>query len=219
MGARALLLDYGGVMTSPVTASFSSFCTSEGIGFAAFKSVMSGAARTPGSPFALIETGAITQEQFDDAVAKLLSEACGRTIAARGLKQRLFAEVRPDEAMWRAVRDARAAGTRTALLSNSWGGRDYPIDELRTIFDAIVISGEVGMRKPDADIYRFTAAKVGVPADACIFVDDFNVNVEGAEAVGMTGILHADARRTIEQLHTMLSFPLQPPADAREHRR
>src|SRR5260221_8936401 len=108
MSARALLCDYGGVMTSPITASFTAFCATEGIEAEAFKNVMQGAARVAGSPFALVETGAITEEQFDEAVAKLLSDACGKAIVAAGLKRRMFAEVKPDEAMWRAVRAARA---------------------------------------------------------------------------------------------------------------
>jgi epoxide hydrolase-like predicted phosphatase len=148
-------------------------------------------------------------------VAKLLSNACGRTVISKGLKQRMFAEVKPDEAMWGAVGAARAAGVRTGLLSNSWGGRDYPVEQLKTIFDSIVISGKVGMRKPDPDIYVWAAKQAEVPADACVFVDDFSVNVEGAEAVGMTGILHRDARKTIEQLERLFGLALQPPADAR----
>ncbi|MGZ4103833.1 MAG: HAD family hydrolase [Actinomycetota bacterium] len=196
-------------MTSPVFDSFAAFCTYEQIDPEVFKRVMAVTGRTPDSPFALVEKGAITEDEFDVAVAKLLGDACGHAIAAQGLKQRMFAKVVPDEAMWDAVRAARAAGIRTALLSNSWGGRDYPLEQLREIFDEIVISGLVGMRKPDADIYRFTASKVEVPTDACVFVDDFSVNVEGAEAVGMEGILHRDTTATIERLEQMLSISLQ----------
>jgi putative hydrolase of the HAD superfamily len=208
MSARALLCDYGGVMTTPITASFAAFCTTEGIEAEAFKNVMQGAARVSGSPFALVETGAITEEQFDEAVATLLSDACGKAIVPAGLKRRMFAEVKPDEAMWAAVGAARAAGVRTGLLSNSWGGRDYPLEELRSIFDSLVISGEVGLRKPDPDIYLFAAKQAGVPADACVFIDDFSVNVEGAEAVGMTGILHRDAPATIERLEGLFGLSL-----------
>src|SRR5438445_7051537 len=142
-------------MTSPITASFNAFCSTEGIDAEAFRNVMQGAARVAGSPFALVETGAITEEQFDKKVAKLLSDACGTVIAPAGLKRRMFAAVKPDEAMWAAVEAARAAGIRTGLLSNSWGGRDYPLAELKEIFDSVVISGEVGLRKPDPDIYLF----------------------------------------------------------------
>jgi putative hydrolase of the HAD superfamily len=217
--ARGLLCDYGGVMTTPIFESFNAFCETEGISIESFKRVMAGAARVEGSPFALVETGAMSEEQFDEAVASLLSDECDRRIAAPRLKQRMFALVKPDEAMWGAVGAARAAGVRTGLLSNSWGGRDYPLDELRSIFSSIVISGETGMRKPDPGIYLFAAKQAGIPPDACVFIDDFSVNVAGAEAVGMTGILHKDARTTIARLEDLLGLSLQPPADARSTRR
>jgi putative hydrolase of the HAD superfamily len=212
-----LLCDYGGVMTTPIFASFDAFCDTEGITLDAFRSVMQGAARTEGSPFAMVETGAITEEQFDEAVAKLLSDSCGKTIASAGLKQRMFALVKPDEAMWNAVGASRAAGVRTGLLSNSWGGRDYPIDELKEIFDDVLISGQVGLRKPDPEIYLLAADKIGARAEDCVFVDDFNVNVEGAQAVGMAGLLHKDARTTIAALEEL--FGLDLGADARTAQR
>jgi len=206
---KGLLLDYGGVMTSPIGDSFTAFCTAEHIEPDQFRSVMSGAARTADSPFAQVERGAITEEQFDSAVAGLLSKACGREIASAGLKRRMFAGVVPDVAMHEAVRRARAAGIHTVLVSNSWGGRDYPLDELRTIFDALVISGEVGMRKPDADIYLFAADKAGVAPQECVFVDDFQVNVDGAAAVGMTGLLQRDTQATLQRLEELLELPLR----------
>jgi len=206
-------------MTSPIGASFDAFCDTEGITVDQFRSVMAAAARTEGSPFAQVETGAITEDQFDEAVAKLLSDACGKTVDAPGLKQRMFAIVVPDEAMWGAVRTARAAGIKTSLLSNSWGGRDYPLEQLREIFDEIVISGEVRLRKPEPEIYRYTADLVGVPPDGCVFVDDFSVNVEGAEAVGMTGILHRDPSDTIARLGDLFGLDLESPADARARER
>jgi epoxide hydrolase-like predicted phosphatase len=180
---------------------------------------MSAAARTEESPFAQVETGAITEEQFDEAVAKLLSDACGKTIDGPGLKRRMFAMVVPDEAMWNAVRAARVAGIKTALLSNSWGGRDYPLEQLEEIFDKIVISGQVRLRKPEPEIYRYTAKQVAVPPDGCVFIDDFSVNVEGAEAVGMTGLLHRDASETIARLEELFDLDLRSPADARSTQR
>ena len=204
-------------MTSPIFSSFNAFCEMEGITLDAFRSVMQGAARKEGSPFAMVETGAITEEQFDDAVATLLSDACGKTIAAAGLKQRMFALVKPDEAMWSAVGAARAGGVRTGLLSNSWGGRDYPIEGLKEIFDDILISGDVGLRKPDPEIYLLAADRIGARTEDCVFVDDFNVNVDGAKAVGMMSIVHSDARTTIETLQEL--FGLQLGADAHSGRR
>ena len=206
-------------MTSPIFASFTAFCETEGITPEAFRAVMSGAARKEGSPFAKVETGEITEEQFDEAVASLLSDACGKAIAPLGLKQRMFALVKPDDAMWNAVGAARGAGVRTGLLSNSWGGRDYPLDELRQIFDTLVISGEVGMRKPQPEIYLLAAERAGARPEDCVFVDDFSVNVEGAEAVGMKGIVHEDARTTIATLEEVLGLELGSAADAGSARR
>ena len=201
-------------MTSPIGASFDAFCDTEGITVDQFRSVMSAAARSDGSPFAKVETGEISEEEFDIEVARLLSGACGRTIEGTGLKRRMFAMVVPDEAMWNAVRLARAAGIKTSLLSNSWGGRDYPLEQLRGIFDEIVISGEVGLRKPEPEIYRYTAARLDVQPNECVFVDDFSVNVEGADAVGMTGVLHRDPRNTIARLGEMFDLDLGSRADA-----
>ena len=205
---RGLLVDYGGVLTSSVLESFAAFCETEGIEIDVFREVVLGAARTPDSPFARIETGEIEQHEFDAIVAALLSDACGRTIASEGLKQRLFAAVRADEAMRTAVRAARTAGVRTGLLSNSWGGRDYPWEELDGLFDAVVVSGDVGMRKPNADIFLHAAKAIGLEPDDCVFVDDFRVNVEGAESAGMTGVLHRDAGETIARLEELLGMPL-----------
>jgi epoxide hydrolase-like predicted phosphatase len=206
---RALLLDYGGVMTSPITDSFKAFCTEEDISLEDFGTVVAAVGRTEDSPFAKVERGDITEDEFDSALAALLTDRCGRAVVAKGLKQRMFALVQPDPVMHEAVRAARAAGVPTALVSNSWGGRDYPMDELHELFDAIVISGHVGMRKPNADIYLYAAKEVGVAPEECIFVDDFSLNVEGAEAVGMTGVLFRDRENVVEQLERLLGVSLR----------
>lgn len=206
--SRGLLVDFGGVLTTSVTESFAAFCADEGIEVEVFKRVVLGAARTGDSPFLLVETGAITQEEFDEQIAALLSAACGKPIAARGLKQRLFARAVPDDRMIAAVRNARKQEVRTALVSNSWGGRDYPQDVLDELFDAVVISGLVGLRKPDPEIYLRAADEIGVEPPDCIFVDDFQVNIEGAQAVGMAAVRHRTPDETIPLLEEFLGVPL-----------
>lgn len=208
VGVRGLLLDYGGVLTSSVVESFAAFCVAEGIDPETFRRIVLETARVPDSVFHQVEIGKIPQEDFDVRLAAVLSEASGKPITAAGLKQRLFAASVPDERMRAAVARARAKGVRTALVSNSWGGNDYPRDSFDELFDAVVISGEVGVRKPDAAIYLMAASKIGVEPGACVFVDDFRVNCEGAEAVGMASILHRDTDRTIEQLRAMLGVDL-----------
>jgi len=209
MKTRALLLDYGGVLTSPITDSFKAFCADEDISLEDFGEVVSAVGRTTDSPFAQVERGDITEDQFDVALATLLTDRCGRPIVSKGLKQRMFARVLPDAEMHEAVRVARAAGVKTALVSNSWGGRDYPMDELHQIFDAVVISGHVGMRKPDPEIYLYAAKLLDVAPADCVFVDDFSLNVEGAEAVGMTGVLFRNREEVIGELERLLGISLR----------
>lgn len=206
---HALLVDFGGVLTTSVLGSFATFCGTEGIRLEDFtRALVSSGARSD-SPFARVETGAISLEAFEIDVAALLSDACGKPIAAAGLKRRMMAALVPDDAMRDAVRRARAAGVRTALVSNSWGGHDYPREEFSELFDALLISGEIGMRKPDAEIYRFAADALSVPVDSCIFIDDFRRNIDGAEAVGMTGLLHRSASETIPNLERLTGIALR----------
>jgi len=101
------------------------------------------------------------------------------------------------------VRRARESGVRTALVSNSWGTDAYPRDDFDVLFDAVVISGDVGMRKPEPQIYRYAAAQVGVAPEQCVFVDDLAVNVRGAAAVGMCGVHHTDVATTVAELEAL----------------
>jgi epoxide hydrolase-like predicted phosphatase len=108
-----------------------------------------------------------------------------------------------------AVRSARAAGVKTGLISNSWGeGLAYDQDLLDELFDAVVISGDVGMHKPEPEIFHLGAEKIGVEPDDCVFVDDLKENIAGAEAVGMTGVLHRGSDQTVPELERLLGVAL-----------
>jgi epoxide hydrolase-like predicted phosphatase len=207
-----LLLDFGGVLTTSVRDSFAAFAQDEGIEPSELWRVMKGVGRTRDDPFTLVETGRIQLEEFDRRLSALLSEQLGVQISAEGLKVRLFARVGPDDAMISAVRAARARGVPTGLVSNSWGGNygegGYDRSMFDELFDQVVISGEVGLRKPQPEIYLLAAERLGAnPAD-CAFADDFRVNAEGASAVGMLGIHHVSAAETIPRLEAFLGVPL-----------
>jgi HAD superfamily hydrolase (TIGR01509 family) len=102
---------------------------------------------------------------------------------------------------------ARHQGLRTALLSNSWGN-EYPRHGWDDMFDAVVISGEVGMRKPEERIYRFAADQVRAQPSECVFVDDLRPNVEAAVLTGMVGVHHRDYRTTALELEAVFEVPL-----------
>jgi putative hydrolase of the HAD superfamily len=109
--------------------------------------------------------------------------------------------------MYDLIRELRGRGLKTALLSNSWGMAGYPREDFPALFDAVVISGEVGMRKPEPRIFRHTVGLLGVEPGECVFVDDIAANIAAAEALGMTGIHHNAPAVTAERLAQL--FPVR----------
>lgn len=197
---RGLLVDYGGVLTTSIHDSFTAFCVSEGLDPAAFRAALAQAFADASSPAARIEVGAIDAASFDRELARFLSKGCGTNVDGTGLVARLFAQVRRDPVMVEAVRRIRETGVTTVLLSNSWGGAAYEHEVLDMLFDHRVVSGEVGLRKPDAAIYEHALSLAHLEASACVFIDDLPLNCTGAEAVGIAAIHHVDPRTTIPAL-------------------
>ncbi|HLH65781.1 MAG TPA: HAD family phosphatase [Solirubrobacteraceae bacterium] len=197
-----LLLDWGGVLTTSVLDALRSFCAREGLEEDA---VTRRFRDDPHSRQLLValETGALAESEFELRFAEVLG------VAPAGLIERMFADSRPDEEMLAAVASARAAGVRTGLVSNSWGAGRYDREMLARLFDGVVISGEVGVRKPQPRIYELAAAAVGLGPQDCVFVDDLRVNVEGARALGMAAVHHRSATETIATLEALLGRALR----------
>lgn len=190
----AVVFDYGGVLTTPLSASTEPWLVADKIDPAVFASVMRrwlGREAEPGNPIHLLETGELPVAEFERRFAAELNSP----VPAEGLLGRLFAGMRMEQDMTDLLRALRKAGLRTALLSNSWGN-SYPYDLIDELFDVAVISEQVGLRKPDPRIYRHLLDLLDLPADRCVFVDDFVGNVLGAEAVGMRAIRHVDPATT-----------------------
>jgi putative hydrolase of the HAD superfamily len=200
---RGLLVDYGGVLTTNVFDSFRDFCVAEGLEPDAIMRLL----REDPRAIVLVrglETGELTEDGFGEQFGDLLG------IDERaGMVERMFGGLRPDEEMLSAVRRARAAGIRTGLISNSMGAGRYDRSAFADLFDGVVISGEVGMHKPQPEIFLLGAERAGVEAADCVFVDDLRQNCEGAEAVGMTAVLHRGAEQTLPELERLLGVELR----------
>jgi epoxide hydrolase-like predicted phosphatase len=113
-----------------------------------------------------------------------------------------------DDEMVAAVLAARRAGVRTGLISNSWGAGRYDRAQLKQLFDAVVISAEEGLRKPNPEIYELGASRVGLPAADCVFVDDLPGNLKPARELGMATVHHRRATESIEALERLLGVTL-----------
>jgi len=197
---KALLVDFGGVLTTDIWSSFSAFCVERGLDPDAAKKLFRE------NPEALeelrrLERGEADPQEFERRFANLLGTE------PDGLVEGLFSGLGPADEMLTAVRRAREGGAPTGLVSNSWV-MDHYTDDLRELFDAVVISGEVGMHKPEPDIFELAARRVNRDPSDCVFVDDLRENCAGAEALGMTAILHRDPAATIARLEDLLGLKL-----------
>jgi putative hydrolase of the HAD superfamily len=198
-----LLLDWGGVMTTNLMTSFRAFCSAEGLD----PNALAGAFRSNPEARELLfafEEGRTEETEFEMRLAQLLGVA-----AAEGLIDRLFAGSLLEGEMVEAVRAARRRGVRTGLISNSWGTTRYPHELLAELFEGVVLSGDVGMRKPAPRIYELGAEAIGLAPERCVFVDDLPFNLPPAQELGMATVHHTSPTETIPQLEELLGLALR----------
>jgi putative hydrolase of the HAD superfamily len=202
---RGLLLDFGGVLTTSVLDAIRRFCAESGLE----PSTLLDAFRTDPVARQLlvdIERGAIIQEEFEVGVGRLLG------VDHHRLVERMLASCEPEPVVLEAAERARAAGVRTGVLSNSLGLHPYnPYADwgLAERFDVVVISEETGTRKPEPAIYRLAVERLGLPFQACVFVDDLAQNLEPARALGMTTVRKTSTARLLDELEGLLGIPLR----------
>jgi putative hydrolase of the HAD superfamily len=198
----ALIVDWGGVMTTNVFGSFSAFCETEGLDPAVLAKLFRG---DPAARELLIgfEEGRVEEVIFEAKLGGVLGLA-----SPEGLIDRLFAGTTLEQSMVAAVRAARAAGIATGLISNSWGTTRYPRELLEELFDGVVISGEVGIRKPTPRIYELGAQAIVRGPAQCVFVDDLPFNLPPAVELGMATVHHTAPDTTIAELERVLGTPL-----------
>jgi putative hydrolase of the HAD superfamily len=198
----ALVVDFGGVLTTSIWPAFAAFCEGEGLAPDTVRELFRGDSEA----IALLrglETGGLADADFERRFGELLGVA-----DHEGLITRMFAGLEPEPTMLAAVAAARAAGVRTGLISNSWGLGIYDRLDSTELFDVAVISGEVGLHKPQPEIYLLACERLGVEPAAAVFVDDLRENCAGAEAVGMTSVLHRDPADTVAALERILDVEL-----------
>jgi epoxide hydrolase-like predicted phosphatase len=198
-----LLIDFGGVLTTNVFESFAAFCRAEGL---EPDTVRDRFRHDPAARdlLGMLEEGRISNADFEARFAPMLGVERNE-----GLIDRLFAGMQPDEAMFDAVGAARRTGVRTGLVSNSWGDHAYDRTRFDELFDVVVISGELGVRKPAPEIYALAVERLGVPPERVVFVDDLPGNLKPAAAAGMATVLHRDAETTVPRLEALLGVSLR----------
>ena len=222
---RGVITDWGGVLTTPLLAAVRAWVEAEDIDWDSYRAVMrewvyheAYGADGVKNPVHALERGECPAAEFERILAARLIRTDGGTVAAEGLLRRMFAASMPVPAMYGIIRALRSAGFSTALLSNSWGSEGYPRADFPGLFHTVVISGEVGLRKPEKEIFLLAAQTLGLAPEECVFIDDISENVAAAVACGMTGVLHSDPASTAAALEDLLGVPLGATAPGRPMR-
>jgi epoxide hydrolase-like predicted phosphatase len=206
---RAVITDWGGVLTQPIRDTVRDWIDADQIDWDTYVAVvgpwLAEAYEPPETaktvnPVHALERGECEVADFERMLAARLVTTTGTPVIADGLLTRMLGASRPVPAMYQMLRDMRGKGVRTALLSNSWGNGGYPREDFPGLFDAVVISGEVGMRKPEQRIFLHTAELLGIDPRECVFIDDLKPNVAAAEDCGMTGVHHCGPAETVARL-------------------
>lgn len=198
---QGLLLDFMGVLTSDLFEAYRTFCLEENLPEDALIDLLT---KNPEGHRLLmdVERGTIGQTDFEQAIGSKLG------IDGGGLVERVWDHLQPEPLLLEFVRRARGVGIKAGLLSNSLGTNPYNpcvVWGLADEFDTLVISGEVGLRKPEPEIFRLAVTKIGVPAEVCVFVDDMEHNLKPAREAGLTVVHHTEAGKTVAELERLFA--------------
>jgi putative hydrolase of the HAD superfamily len=203
---RALITDFGGVLTSPLHEGFLAYQEESGVSLEQLGRAMARATEEHGDhPLFQLERGEITEAEFRGRIEPHLEDGFDLT----RLRTVYFERMEPNQTMIELVRELRGGGVRTALLTNNvreweplWRSKLPEIDEL---FEVVVDSAFVGVRKPDPAIYELTLERLGVGADECVFVDDLEPNCETARALGMLAVRFEHPAQAVPDIRSALA--------------
>jgi putative hydrolase of the HAD superfamily len=205
---KAIVSDFGGVLTTPLIQSFMAFQDQTGISTEVLGKGMQAATEANGdNPLFEMERGEISEVAFLEQLTDHLEPLLGHRPEMHRFKEIYFEALEPNPLMIELMRELKAEGYRMAMLTNNvreweplWRSM-LPVDE---IFETVVDSGFVGCRKPESEIYRLTLERIAEPAERCLFVDDVLVNVEGARKAGLHAVHFQDNEQAIPEIRAAL---------------
>ena len=189
---KAIVSDFGGVLTTPLFHAFARVQEDSGLEVAALGKAMARIQEEDAAhPLYELEKGNITEPAFLARLERAIEDETGRAVELHEFSDRYWSHLHPNEPLIERMRSLKAEGYRMALLTNNvreweprWRGM-LPVDQ---IFELVVDSAFVGMRKPDPEIYQLTLERLGLPAAEALFLDDIELNIQTAESLGMTGV-------------------------------
>jgi putative hydrolase of the HAD superfamily len=206
-----VISDFGGVLTTPLVQSFAAVQDRTGIPFEELGKAMAHIAEVEGvHPLYELEKGNVSEAEFLKKLGDALQPEIGHRPELHRFREIYFEALHPNEPMIELMREAKAAGRRMAMLTNNvreweplWRTM-LPVDE---IFELVVDSGFVGMRKPDPEIYELTLERLGdAGPDQCLFIDDADVNCDAAAELGMATVHYRNNEQAIPEIRKVLGL-------------
>jgi epoxide hydrolase-like predicted phosphatase len=206
---RAVISDFGGVLTTPLQGAFAGFKHQAGIELAQLGVALAAVGEALGAnPLFELETGRLTEAEFERRLAEALSRQLGRPVAVDRFGEQFFAHLHPNPPMIELMGSLRRRGLRTGLLTNNvreweplWRSM-LPVEEL---FEVVVDSAFVGHRKPEPEIYRLTLERMGVPAGETLFIDDMEINCQAARELGIATVHYRTAEQAIAEIEAAVA--------------
>jgi putative hydrolase of the HAD superfamily len=207
--AKAVVCDFGGVLTTPLIQSFMAFQDQTGITTETLGKAMQAASEANGeNPLFEMERGEITEVAFLEVLTDSLEPLLGHRPEMHRFKEIYFEALEPNPEMIELMRDLKAEGFQMAMLTNNvreWEPYWRSMLPVNEIFETVVDSGFVGCRKPESKIYELTLARIGRSAGDCLFVDDVLVNIEGARKAGLSAVHFQDNQQAIPEIRAALA--------------
>jgi putative hydrolase of the HAD superfamily len=205
---RAIISDFGGVLTSPLAGAFAAFEAESGIPLAELGRAMAAVGlRRGANPLFDLETGRLSESEFLGELAAQLATQLEREVTLDGFGERYFADLEPNQRLIEYMRELRARGYALAICTNNvreWEARWRAMLPVEEIFDTVVDSAFVGVRKPDARIYELTLERLGVEAGAALFIDDIEINCDAARGLGLRSVWFRCTEQAIEETEVAL---------------
>jgi putative hydrolase of the HAD superfamily len=207
-----VISDFGGVLTTPLIGSFAKVQDQTGISPESLGRAMQTIADEDGAhPLYELEMGRVTEARFLERLTDTLEPELGHRPELHRFSEIYFEALHPNEPLIDLMREAKASGRRMAMLTNNvreweplWRSM-LPVDE---IFELVVDSAFVGMRKPDPAIYELTLERLGagVSAGDCLFIDDLEINVTAAQRLGMSAVRFVHNDQAIPEIREALAL-------------
>ncbi len=206
---KAIVSDFGGVLTTPLLESFAAFQDQTGIQTEDLGKAMATIAECEGdNPLFRLERGEITEVAFLELLSEGLEPLLGHRPELHRFREIYFEALNPNEPMIALMRELKQSGLRMAMLTNNvreweplWRSM-LPVDE---IFEFVVDSGFVGVRKPEGRIYEMVIERLSLPAEVCLFVDDVEVNCSGAQRAGMSAVHFRENEQAIAEIRSAIA--------------